>query len=136
MKYLRFIPAIIIILIIWYWSDIPGLKSEYTPIIDFFLRKGAHILEYALLYLALFWAFLPQSIFTLSLNQFDLVHIQSFIIGFMATLLDEWHQTWVPGREGKPLDIGFDILGFLFAYILIWSIWTLYSKSKTTSIKK
>jgi VanZ family protein len=130
MKYLRFIPAIIVISIIWYFSDQPGLKSDYTPIIDFFLRKGAHILEYSILYLTLFWAFLNHKFTKLSQNQFNYIHIQALCIGFIATLLDEWHQTWVAGREGKPLDIVFDLLGFLLAYIILWAIWNTFRKIK------
>lgn len=123
MKYLRFIPAIIIFGVIWYLSDQPGLKSEYTPIIDFFLRKGAHIVEYFLLYLALFWGFLHTRLEHLTKDEFNFIHIRTFILGFIATLLDEWHQTWVLGREGKPIDIIFDSLGFLLAYIILWTIW-------------
>jgi VanZ family protein len=123
MKYLRFIPAIIIFGLIWYLSNKPGLKSDYTPIIDFFLRKGAHILEYFLLYLALFWGFLDRKFNELSIHSFNYLNNKTFSIGFITTFLDEWHQTWVFGREGKPLDIAFDLIGFLLAYIVLWSIW-------------
>lgn len=132
MKYFRFIPAIIIFSVIWYLSDKPGLKSDYTPIVDFFLRKGAHILEYFLLYLALFWGFLEQKLNTISYKTFILIQTKTFCIGFITTLLDEWHQTWVAGREGKPLDIAFDLIGFLLAYILIWAIWNYLKKDKIT----
>jgi len=132
MKYLRFIPAIIIFGVIWYLSDKPGLKSDYTPIIDFFLRKGAHILEYFLLYLALFWGFLGKKFSSLSHKTFILIQTKTLCIGFIATLLDEWHQTWVAGREGKPLDIAFDLIGFLLAYILLWAIWNYSKKYKYT----
>lgn len=130
MKYFRFIPAIIIFSVIWYLSDKPGLKSDYTPIIDFFLRKGAHILEYFLLYLALFWGFLEQKLNTISYKTFILIQTKTFCIGFITTLLDEWHQTWVSGREGKPLDIAFDLIGFLLAYIILWLIWIYFKKDK------
>lgn len=130
MKHFRFIPAIVIFSVIWYLSDKPGLKSDYTPIIDFFLRKGAHILEYFLLYLALFWGFLEQKLNTISYKNFNLIHTRVLCIGFITTLLDEWHQTWVIGREGKPLDIAFDLIGFLLAYIILWLIWIYFKKDK------
>ena len=130
MKYLRFVPAIIIFSVIWYFSDKPGLKSDYTPIIDFFLRKGAHILEYFLLYLALFWGFIRRKFSKLSITEFNYINVQVFIIGFIATVLDEWHQTWIPGREGKPLDIAFDSIGFLLAYIILWVFWTTFTESR------
>jgi VanZ family protein len=123
MKYLRFIPAIIIIGFIWYLSDKPGLKSDYTPIIDFFLRKGAHIVEYFVLYLALFWGFLNTKFSKITNSEFNYINTKTFCIGFIATLLDEWHQTWVFGREGKPLDIAFDLIGFVLAYIVLWAFW-------------
>lgn len=132
MKYLRFIPAIVMFGVIWYLSDQPGLKSDYTPIIDFFLRKGAHILEYLILYLALFWGFWGKNFNSLSHKTFLLINTKTFCIGFIATLLDEWHQTWVIGREGKPLDIAFDLIGFLLAYIILWAIWNYSKKYKNT----
>jgi len=133
MKYFKFIPAILVICVIWYFSDKPGLKSDYTPIIDFFLRKGAHILEYFILYLTLFWAFLDNKFNKLSQDRFNYIHIKAFCIGFIATLLDEWHQTWVAGREGKPLDIAFDLIGFLLAYIILWAIWNTFRKIKKST---
>lgn len=132
MKYFRFVPSIIIIIVIWYFSDKPGLKSDYTPIIDFFLRKTAHIVEYFLLYIALFWAFLDNKISKISNIKFNLINNKTFCIGFISTLLDEWHQTWVTGREGKPLDIGFDLIGFVLAYIILWAIWNYSKKDKDT----
>ncbi|MEY3470978.1 MAG: hypothetical protein RLZZ223_328 [Candidatus Parcubacteria bacterium] len=130
MKYWRFIPAIIILGVIWYLSDQPGLKSDYTPIQDFFLRKGAHIVEYLILYLALFWGFIQKKFSKLSINEFNYINVQVFIVSFIATVLDEWHQTWIPGREGKPLDIAFDSIGFLLAYIILWAFWTTFTESR------
>jgi VanZ family protein len=132
MKYLRFIPAIIIFGVIWYLSDQPGLKSNYTPIQDFFLRKGAHILEYFLLYIALFWGFIEKKISKLSINEFNYINVKTFTVGFIATVLDEWHQTWILGREGKPLDIAFDCIGFVIAYIILWSMWNYFLVHKPT----
>ena len=130
MKYIRFIPSIIIVSAIWYLSDQPGLKSDYTPIIDFFLRKGAHIIEYFLLYLSFFWAFSNTQLNKMNHSQFIYINTQTLCVGFIATLLDEWHQTWVFGREGKPLDIAFDLVGFLLAYIVLWVFWNYFRLSQ------
>jgi VanZ family protein len=36
--------------------------------------------------------------------------------------LDEWHQTFLPGRTGRVSDVGIDTLGAVLACALIWSI--------------
>lgn len=69
---------------------------------DFIFKKSCHVGEYAVL----FWLVWRAN--------------RSFKISFLITLLfalsDEWHQTFVPGREGTLRDVGFDSLGIILAY--------------------
>ncbi|AEG32822.1 hypothetical protein AV541_08725 [Thermus parvatiensis] len=59
--------------------------------------KGAHFLAYALLGLFL----------RLGLGRFGPAFLGAFLYG----LLDEWHQSFVPGREAFGLDLVADFLG-------------------------
>ncbi|MFC1627173.1 VanZ family protein [Patescibacteria group bacterium] len=77
---------------------------------DFVVKKTAHVIEYAVLYWLLFRAislkgkFIERKYFAVTL-----------VIAIFYALSDEWHQTFVPGREGTLRDVGFDTLGMLMS---------------------
>jgi len=84
---------------------------------DFILRKIAHILEYAILTFLLFRAFhstgnQPRANKALAL---------AIIIAFLYALSDEYHQTFIFGRQGKLGDVGIDGVGILIIG-LVWYI--------------
>jgi len=80
----------------------------------FYIRKFAHITEYAILMLLtlsvaiLRWPYKQAALYSLI-----------FCICYAAT--DEFHQTFIPGRVGNPIDVGIDTLGMLLG-LLIWKI--------------
>lgn len=127
-RYLRFLPALIIVCVIWYFSDQPSLKSNFAQVIDIFLRKSAHMLEYMLLYLSLFLAYAPCRVSHMTRATFHELQIPVLTTGFYLALLDEWHQSWVFGRTATPQDIGYDSIGFLLAYLVLVGYW--YSKTR------
>lgn len=43
----------------------------------------------------------------------------SLLLVVLFALSDEWHQTFVPGREGTLRDVGFDTIGGLFSWLQI-----------------
>ena len=132
-RYLRIIPAIITVSIIWYFSDQPSLKSNFSQVVDIFLRKGAHILEYLVLYLALFLAYSHTRLKNMSQEEFHTLQIPVLTTAFVFALLDEWHQSWIPGRTATPHDIGYDSLGFLVAYLVLFALWWSKTQPNTTS---
>ena len=69
--------------------------------LDFVVKKTAHVSEYAIL----FWL-------TWRANK-SLKY--SLIMCLLFALSDEWHQTFVPGREGTLRDVGFDTIGMLLS---------------------
>ena len=69
--------------------------------LDFIVKKTAHLSEYAIL----FWL-------TWRANK-SLKY--SLIMGVLFALSDEWHQTFIPGREGTLRDVGFDTIGMLLS---------------------
>jgi len=86
-----------------------GLVTWKEPydFIEFIIRKGGHIAEYALL--TLLW------IKTLRATK----RFRSFAIPLGAVLSvlyaasDEWHQSFVEGRTGHAIDVGMDSVGVL-----------------------
>jgi len=89
--------------VIFYFSSLPHLKSPFAW--DLVLRKVAHALEYAVL------AILCSRALKGSEVQ-PPVHLYSaFAIAVLYAVSDEFHQSFVPGREATPLDIGIDSIG-------------------------
>ena len=90
-----------------------GLVTWTKPydFVEFFIRKTAHVAEYALL------AFLSIKL-ALALR---LRRAGGIVIGALFTLLyamsDEWHQSFVPGRTGHAIDVGVDSIGILLVVI-------------------
>lgn len=97
--------------IIFYLSSIPSLQSGFSW--DFFLRKGAHMTEYAIL------TFLAYK----NLSSKNITKRRQYVAAFLFTLLyagsDEIHQRFVAGRHGTPFDLLYDLAG---AAIMIWLI--------------
>lgn len=91
--------------------------------LEFFIRKAGHVTEYAVL--MFLW------VKTLTSHSLSLISSQvnrSTVLAVCAllTLLyaasDEWHQSFVPGRTGHPIDIAIDAIGvclILIFYILL-----------------
>lgn len=105
-KFLKFwFPVLIWAGIIFCLSSIPDLKSGVEQ--DFILRKITHILEYAILTFLLFRALVKEKI------SFIKTLILAVIITFLYSVSDEYHQTFVLGRQGSLKDIGIDSIGIL-----------------------
>jgi VanZ family protein len=100
----RWLPVLVWAGVIFTFSSIPSLNSGLGTW-DTVLRKGAHMTEYAILACLLVratgsyaWAF-------------------GLAVGYSAT--DEFHQTFVHGRHGSPIDVGIDAVGALIG-LGIW----------------
>src|SRR5919108_2331710 len=92
---LRWSAVILWMAVIFVLSDIPSLASPFEPFYDFVLRKLAHMGVYAVLTVLLFHALRRH---TDSKKQAWL--LAALLAGIYA-LSDEWHQTFVPGRQGS-----------------------------------
>ena len=96
--------------LIWYLSAQPDLRSGLTP--DFFLRKLAHIFEFAVLMLLVRAAWRgsawPGSVPIAALWS------------FLYALVDEWHQSFVPGRHGAVSDVVIDAVGIVLISGALW----------------
>ena len=101
--------------LIYYLSSIPSLKSDFSSDIDFILRKIAHMAEYGILTIFLFRAYYKSNGFTIKKS------ISSAIIFALTyAFTDEYHQSFVFGRQGSLNDVFIDGLGVFFVAFLIY----------------
>lgn len=96
--------ALLWMVIIWLLSNQPDLQSGLPH--DFWWRKAAHVLEFAIL--TWLWAR------ALGNNSRSSIYYAAFIAVSYAGV-DEWHQSYVVGRNGNPRDVIIDAGGVLLA---------------------
>ena len=102
--------------LIFYFSSVPNLSSGLAAFWDVFLRKIAHAGIFGVLFLLVFIAFY----FGHKIS-FKKALIWSLVLAVAYAFSDEAHQYFVPERQARLLDVGFDSLGiFLVGFIVIY----------------
>lgn len=86
-------------------------QESVGPDLPAFTRVIAHFSEYALLTALWIWALAP------GLGRRALPAAAA--ISFLYALSDEFHQSFVAGRDSDPLDVVVDCCGILAAVLLI-----------------
>jgi VanZ family protein len=140
-KYLSWVPAFLMMLIVFNFSSKPAVVSgesslaitdyimkvyeritdvhyeesermEKLLILDYYVRKTAHVTEYAILAAAVAFP-----LWIRKRNGFGLWRLSVLITaGYAAT--DEFHQRFVPGRSGELKDVLIDSLGAVLGALL------------------
>ena len=105
---IRFIPALALMAVIFYLSAQPAAAHHAWWVIV--VRKLGHVTGYALLTGAWWWALR-------GLVERPLLWAVGISLAYACT--DEYHQTFVRGREGTPRDVGIDAIGMALAALLI-----------------
>lgn len=138
-KYLYFIPALIMMIVIFSFSQQNGVQSTgisyqihfwllnhlHIWISEFIIRKAAHMSEYALLSLTFLYAFYH---FDLSVRKY---YLFSFICTFIYACSDEFHQFFINGRSAQITDIFIDSTGAIIILTIFYIIQKkLFSSSK------
>jgi VanZ family protein len=95
-------PAIALMAVIYFASDLPASRIPELPKGDDMLKKGGHALGYGLLALA-YLRGLGRS----TKNKMFL----SALMTALFAISDEWHQGSTPGRTPSWRDVGFDLMG-------------------------
>lgn len=85
-----------------------GAGAVAMPSLHILVRKGAHMTEYAVLFL----------LCRRSLRQSGAAHAgrAAFALCIAYAATDEFHQRFVPGREGCPADVLIDAAGAILAW--------------------
>ena len=96
--------------LIFYLSSIPSLNSGFG-VWDFFLRKAAHVVEYAVLTGLLARAWRKTSA---ALTVTGILAL-SGLFALLYAISDEIHQAYVPGRGPSAVDVAVDACGIIAA---------------------
>lgn len=106
-----FSPAALWAVVIYLFSAQEVLPGLSLSISDFLLKKTAHMFVFAVLYLLMLrgFALLGES----PLRAWK----KTALICLSYAILDELHQTIVPGRSGTVRDVGYDFLGISLAFL-------------------
>jgi len=105
---LRAVAPLILMGVIFYFSAQSSTGDH--PWWDVILRKLGHMTGYAMLTALWWWALRPVSPRPLLI---------AVCIAFVYACSDEFHQTFVHGRTGTPVDVGIDSIGMAIAAMLI-----------------
>jgi len=104
-KILRFLPAIIWMGIIFYFSSRQTTGIGGTSYLHrFLILKTFHLIEYAILFILISFA----------LNS----DFYSLIVSYLYSATDEIHQSFTPGRTPKFTDTLIDLLGILIGFLV------------------
>jgi VanZ family protein len=106
------LPALCWMALIFFLSSLPGSSLSDFGSIDFFVKKAAHITEYAILYFLLFRAFHSAMVTPKAL-------LISAVIAVLYAISDEYHQTFIPLREGRARDVFIDSIGIFVIYFFL-----------------
>lgn len=79
---------------------------------DLILRKLAHMGVFGLLAVLWYRALAPTT---------DRALVLAVLFTLLYAISDEYHQTFVAGRSGSPVDVGIDVVGIGLAVLLIRS---------------
>jgi VanZ family protein len=96
------------------WLD-PTISVETLMQAHFYLRKAAHVSEYAVLAALLYRALVNTALRGRVLLSAGIVLI---VCGFYA-ITDEFHQSFVPSRTASARDVAIDSVGALFGLLVI-----------------
>ena len=108
---------ILICICIFLFSNQPGVESTKLAS-NLFVRKLGHFSEYAILGFFAFAYF--SNIFQIGREKIQLKtsFFISFLFCFSYAVSDEFHQTFVIGRDGNFMDVLIDSGGVLFGIII------------------
>jgi hypothetical protein len=110
----RFGPPLALMALIFFLSAQPDLGTDLGTL-DLVLRKGAHMVEFGLLAL-LWWRALGRP-------------APAAAIAVLYAVSDEWHQSFVEGRNGSPVDVLIDTTGVALA--LGAALWLRASRARS-----
>ena len=101
---------------------------EKAHALHYFVRKAAHMTEYFLLTLSVY---LPLKVCLTKRITFPKRILLGFCITVLFAALDEFHQTFVPGRSGNFTDVCIDSIGILAATLLLLGVHIVFGRKHT-----
>lgn len=109
------IPSFIIAVVIFLLSSRQKIVITHKTFLDFLIFKSLHMVEYAIFFAANF-----RAVFNSLVKDKYKAGKIALVITVIYAIGDELHQSFVPTREGKLRDVGFDTIGALLTMLYIW----------------
>jgi VanZ family protein len=106
-------PAIILMAVIFVASSTPGNDIPGFGSWDTIVKKGAHMLGYALLAISYLYALAESR----KANWF--IFLLAILLAGLYAATDEFHQSFTPGRSPSAADVCIDAAGAIIG-ALIW----------------
>ena len=111
------LPPVLWMGLIFILSAQPTLPHHPEALFDHILKKAGHMMGYGILAFLLWRAF-SQGQGALSRSAL----VAAFVGSVLYAASDEYHQSFVPGRNGTSVDVGFDTVGALVALLVVGSL--------------
>jgi VanZ family protein len=93
------------------------LTPQTFATIHFLIRKLAHCSEYAIFGLLLYHSFEPRHPEGWNVRS----AFGALVVAGLFSLMDEYHQSFVPGRVASLVDCGIDTAGALLGMVLLYA---------------
>jgi VanZ family protein len=93
----------------------PSISVETLAMIQFVVRKCAHLSEYAILALLLFRAVFRGTNLKLSLS---ILCVNVWLVCVLVAAMDEFHQSFVESRGASVWDVMIDAAGAIFGLLI------------------
>ena len=110
--FLRWLPAVATMVVIFMLSSLQSSQVPNFGLLDSLVKHGGHFLGYALLGATYSYA-LPRRFSAIAKG------VLAIILALLYALSDEFHQSFVPGRNPSWFDIFVDLLGASTAAFLM-----------------
>ena len=151
-RLIRYLPLVLWVGLIFFFSSTAASASQTSRIIGpllhflfpsaspdtlqqyhFFIRKCAHVTEYALL---AFWAIRASKN-----SSYPFVRRYRFVLAVVLVLivasLDEFNQSFEPSRTSTPWDVGLDFVGGVAMSITYWLVsWARLPRPKSSHLEE
>ena len=99
----------------WFVPDISGAT---IAVVQLYVRKAAHLMEYAILAALLLRGFAGEA------TQLRMSHLwRAFALAATCAAVDEFHQSFLASRTGSVFDVLLDVVGATLGLGLYWLVW-------------
>ncbi len=93
--------------VIYYFSDQPNLKSDFQPFLDLIFRKIAHLSEFFVLAYLIY-----KANYNLGFKNKQALALSALGV-ISCAFFDEYHQSFITGRQASVIDVVIDSFGGL-----------------------
>ena len=110
------------------WSDLKEL--QLAEIWDYPIRKLAHMTEFGILAMLFYWALGSYNVRISGLKK---RYLYAWLLAIVYAASDEFHQLFVPNRDGNLLDVAVDGIGAMIALLFVFFFMCLVRKKGATN---